>query len=127
MKVTKRYIKQLVKEELNNLKKKQLVVFQRRDFQKIVDDTELVGDLADRFDLGTPIQEIIRWNVFELLSKYMLNKQFAVDRFGRRYFINGITPDIDIRIEADSTGDTIAQGRLTISFDFDLEKEPGVE
>jgi hypothetical protein len=115
----------MVKEELQQQRKKQLIIFQRRDWQKVVDSTQLVGDLADRLDLGTPLDEIIRWNVYELLSGYMLNKQFATDRFGRRYFINNISPAIDIRIEEDSTGDTIAQGRLTITFDFDLEKEPG--
>ena len=127
IKLNKKILRQLVKEELNNLKKRQLVIFQRRDWQKIVDQTELVGDLADRFDLGTPLHEIIHWNIQELLSKYMLNKQFATDRFGRRYFMNNITPDIDIRIEEDSTGDTIAQGRVTIRFDFDFEEEPGEE
>ena len=124
-KVTKNYIRRMVREELE--RKKNLIVFQRKDWQKIVDDVQLVGDLADKWDLGTPIQEIIHWNVQDLLSDWMLGKQFATDRFGRRYYMNNISPDIDVKVQKDPTGDTIGQGQVVIRFDFDFEDEPGGE
>lgn len=128
MKISKQYLTDLIKEEIQNLKKskedkRELVVFQQSLVDKIVDKASgVVGDLATSNKIGTTFEEILQEGIEARYLRKINDFKYRLDRYGRQYHLNDVSVDrCRVQLEKDKEG--VISGNVHIDISFDVSDE----